>query len=185
MRELILKVWCDICAMERGEDGLQLPMHMEASHTYTIGVVAGEARPALKLLEVCDTHNKVATELIDLLAQVGQTPDMPTVKPAARQAQPLSEAQGAAKRLVPCPACRLEVQRNTMVSHVWRHHRKDSRPDLHLTCPTCREKSANPAGLAAHRRQIHDFDALADALSGVDVERYPALAVYRRNGVKL
>jgi hypothetical protein len=176
MRELILKVWCDVCALERLGD------HMEAQHTYTVGAVSGESRPALKVLELCDTHNKLATDLMELLAQVGQTL---AAKPA-RQAPPPEERQPTnAQRLVACPACRLEVARNAMVAHVWRHHRSDSRPDHHLICPTCREVTSSPAGLAAHRRNVHGFDAVADALSGVDEARYPALASWRKSGGQL
>lgn len=185
MRELILKVWCDICALERVSGGLDIVVNVEAQHTYTMGAVVGESRPALKVVELCDTHNKVATELIELLNQLGQTPDVAPKQSAPAPARPPSfPTSDNAKRLVPCPCCRVEVARNTMVAHVWRH-RPDKRPELHLQCPTCRERAANPAGLAAHRRQAHDFDALADALSGVDESRYPALTVYRKSGGKL
>jgi hypothetical protein len=180
MRELILKVWCDLCALERVSGGLDIAVNVEAKHTYTLGAVQGESRPALKVLELCDTHDKVATDLIELLGQLGQTPELKT-KPAP-VAPPPVERQGTAKRLVPCPCCRVETGRNTLVAHVWGRHRTDQRPDLHGVCPECKLRVDSNTGLSAHRRSSHGFDALVEALAGVDEKRYPALVSYRKNG---
>ena len=34
-------------------------------------------------------------------------------------------------------------------------------------CPECRAEYPTGQGLASHRRLVHDYDALSDALSGV------------------
>lgn len=183
MRELILKVWCDICALERVSGGLDIQVNVEAHHTYTIGAVVGESKPALKVLELCDTHNKVATDLIELLGHLGQTPTV-----AAHPVRPpihTPEAVEHARRPVPCPACRTEIGRNTMVAHVWARHRTDERPDLKGVCPECRLRVDSNTGLSAHRRSAHGYDALEDALAGVDTDRWPALVSYRKNGAQL
>jgi Drought induced 19 protein (Di19), zinc-binding len=164
MRELIQKVWCDACYQEGAHQ-------VEASHTYTLGIVGGEQRPALKLLELCDTHDKLATELLGLLAGIGQLPELKAKKAVAPPSAP---------RIQICPACKAEIWGNAMIKHVWDMHRKDERPQYHGVCPTCREVQNNAAGLAAHRRMAHDFSALEDALSGVSETDYPALRAWRR-----
>jgi hypothetical protein len=76
----------------------------------------------------------------------------------------------------------VQVGRNTLVAHVWARHRTDARVDLKGICPECKMRVETNTGLSAHRRSTHGWDALLDALSGVDTERYPALASYRKNG---
>ena len=155
MREMVWNKWCDACYAD-GE------AKVPALLTFTAGVVAGEARPGLKVLELCDQHSKLVTDLQALLAETGQLPDLTAKpKPAAPAATPY------AQRMTVCPICRAEFARNGMVSHVWRAHRTDRRPDHHGRCPTCGEQQRNSAGLAAHRRLEHGYDALEDALSGV------------------
>jgi len=152
MRELVLNKWCDTCYLE---EEAKVPV----AFTFTAGVVLSENRPELKVVELCERHSKPFTDLQALLAKIGQTPDVPAKAPA--------QPSGYPQRLMVCPICRAEYARNGMVSHVWRAHRTDKRPDLNGRCPTCREQQDNGAGLAAHRRITHGYDALQDALSGV------------------
>ena len=154
MREMRIDKWCDSCYLE---DEARVP----AVSSFTVGIVAGETRPELKLLELCERHSKAVTELQALLGEVSH-PELPP-KPAAKPAPP---SAAYAQRLMACPICDLEYARNGMVSHVWRAHRTDKRPNHNGRCPTCREMQVSAAGLAAHRRIAHGYDALEDALSG-------------------
>lgn len=153
--------FCDLCHLENER--------VEAPHTYTIGVVAGENRPALKVLELCDTHDKVATELMALLATIGQPPDL-KAKPAAANIgrPPLDVPRGADGRPQgDCPVCGQTMARNGMVSHIWQAHRPDTKPPAPTRCPECGERPGSPQAMAQHRRVTHGYDAVADALAGV------------------
>jgi hypothetical protein len=152
MREMIMRRWCDVCFAE-GQ------LQQEAAHTFTVGAVVGEARPALKVVETCDVHQKMVADLMELLNGIGQIPEF---KKAALPAAPVLTHPA-----VECPICRMDVGRNTLVAHVWNKHRTDARPPTPKTCPECGERFDNGTGMSAHRRSIHDFDALADALGGV------------------
>lgn len=152
MREMVMNRWCDSCFLE---DQAKVP----AAHTFTVGASNGESRPALKVLELCERHAKLILDVQALLAETGQTPELSSRRPAP--------TAPTGQRLTPCPVCQRSVPRNQLVAHVWRHHRADRRPDHHGKCPTCHEQQENGAGLAAHRRITHGYDALADALSGV------------------
>jgi hypothetical protein len=155
MRELIQKCWCDQCWHE---DHLQ----QEATATYTIGLVAGEQRPSLKILELCDTHNKLAVDLMDLLKDIGQLADLkPRAVRLPSAAAPVEPPRKA------CPICRRDVQANVMVNHIWTNHRTDERPPTLTVCPECRKTVATGQGMSAHRRTAHNYDAVLDALSGV------------------
>lgn len=162
MREVRVLSWCDFCHLDNEQT--------EADHTYTLGIVAGENRPALKVLEVCELHSKPITELVALLATIGQTPDLKP-KPAAAKAvgRPKEDAPRNAQGqlLADCPVCGQTRARNGMVSHIWQAHRPDPKPQAPTRCPECGERSANTQAMAQHRRVVHGYDALADALSGV------------------
>jgi len=153
MREMTMNHWCDSCFLEA-------QTKEPAVHTFTVGACTGESRPALKVLELCERHSKLVLDLQALLAETGQVPE--PAKLTARLA-PLKKRSA----LTPCPVCQGTVPRNTMVAHVWRHHRTDERPKTDAKCPTCHEQQRDGAGLAAHRRIAHEYDALADALAGV------------------
>lgn len=165
MRELVMRKWCDACYAD-GE--IQEP----ATTTYTIGAVSGETRPALRVVELCERHDKVATDLIHLLSGIGQLPDFAqkTQKPLSainegKQGRPFTSAENAA-RTMPCPICDIGIVRSAMINHVWSQHRTDPKPVYGTTCPDCRAEYDTGQGVAAHRRSEHGFDALADALSG-------------------
>lgn len=158
MREMIMRSWCDACYAD-GE------LQQEAVKTYTIGIVSGENRPALKLLELCDTHDKIAQDLIHLLSEVGQLPDIK--KPVGR---PPSEVvhQASSSKIVDCPVCGEGISRGGLVAHIWAQHRPgETKPVYGPACPECRVEYDTGQGLAAHRRAEHGFDAVAEALDGV------------------
>jgi len=157
MREMVWNKWCDACY----SDG---QAKVAALHTFTVGAVVGETRPGLKVLELCEQHGKLVTDLQALMAETGQLPDFAAAKP---KPAPVATSTPYAHRLTVCPICRGEYARNGMVSHVWRAHRTDQRPDYQGRCPDCGEDQFTGAGLAAHRRTAHGYDALEDALSGV------------------
>lgn len=153
MREMIMRRWCDECWHE-GQ------LQNEASFTYTMGVVQGESRPALKVLELCEDHNKLAVDLMDLLKEIGQLPDFTQAKKTPASSTP------AVPQLA-CPVCGMAMAKTSLIGHVWSKHRTDRRPDQPRNCPTCGEFIDNGTGMSAHRRSSHGFDALADALAGV------------------
>lgn len=131
----------------------------EATHTYTVGLVAGETKPALKVLELCDRHDKLAGELAGILAGIGQTPALPAKVVAPAPTPPPSRPSWD------CPLCGEHLGRNVAVAHVWNRHRRDVRPEIPKRCPDCGHP-ATGQGMTAHRRSAHGYDALADALSG-------------------
>ena len=149
MREVVVMAWCDACALEDAKTA--------AVSTFTVGIVAGESRPALKLLELCERHNKLIVDVQLLLAEVGQAPD---VKPAK---QPAAVGRG----LVACPICDKEMTRNGLVGHIWSQHRQQERPAPPTTCPDCGQAFSGAAGCGNHRVYTHGWDPVADALSGV------------------
>lgn len=155
MREVVVRAWCDAC----WQDGEQ---RTPSTRTYTAGIVSGETRPGLKLVELCDVHDKMAVDLMALLADIGTVPDL---KPKPKTPEPVSNS--GATRLVPCPVCHIDVQRNGLVSHIWSNHRSDEKPVYGTLCPECRTQYDTGQGLAAHRRSVHGYDAVAEALSGV------------------
>src|SRR6476469_5372504 len=108
MREVVVMAWCDACALEDAKTA--------AVTTYTVGVVAGESRPALKLLELCERHNKLIAEVQQLLADVGQQPELGPK--AATRAQTAYVSSGAAEHVL-CPICQASVTRQALINHVW------------------------------------------------------------------
>lgn len=155
MREVVMLSWCDGCQLEGA-------LRTEATHTWTVGAVAGESKPALKVLELCDIHNKVIADLMVLLADVGQTPQLaPAPKPLGRPRiyEPVD--------LTPCPVCRTELNPGSLIGHVWTHHRKDKRPPAPKQCPDCGAGFNSAASCGTHRKSVHGFDPLDFALSGV------------------
>lgn len=160
MREIVMLKWCDGCQLEGA-------LRTEATHTFTVGCVAGEQRPGLKVLELCDIHHKVIADLQQLLAEVGQTPELPPKPKPAESSTASYYATSRNSEPVQCPVCAKDMIRGSLIGHVWSHHRKDKRPPAPTVCPDCGERYPSPAGCGVHRRQVHDFDALADVLSGV------------------
>lgn len=159
VREIRVLAWCDVCHLEHE----QTP----AEHAYSIGIVAGETRPAIKVLELCETHDKIAAELIALLAGIGTTPEL-KAKPAAMGRPPAPGPRTNTGRLLrDCPVCDQTVPSNTLVSHIWQRHRTDPKPAALMRCPDCGLRGNNTQHVAAHRRAAHGHDALTEALAGV------------------
>jgi len=156
MREVVVMRWCDACQQE---DMTKTP----ATSTFTIGAVAGESKPALKVLELCERHEKLITDLQLLLREVGQQPEM---APTATRAQHSYASSGAAEQVL-CPVCQASVTRQALINHVWNRHRTEGRPEAPKVCPECRVSYPSPAGCGVHRRMAHGYDPLAEALAGV------------------
>jgi hypothetical protein len=161
VREVVVMRWCDACHQEDTKTA--------ASSTFTVGIVAGESRPALKLLELCERHEKQIVELQLLLQEVGQTPDVPP-RPAAPTAD--RYARSSASEPVSCPVCGKGMTGAGLLGHVWGQHRTDERPDPPKVCPECRLEYNTASGCAVHRRNAHGFDPVAEALSGVKGYRH-------------
>jgi uncharacterized C2H2 Zn-finger protein len=147
-REIIVASWCDRC---QAIDDRKEP----ATHTYTIGLVKGETRPALKIVELCDAHDPMLADLFDLLAK-----NSIPLEPATR-AEPADD--------LACRVCGKEfTARSSTVQHVWQVHRPGE-PRVGqepARCPECRE-SFDPAGMRAHRSRAHGYTALDRAYDGL------------------
>lgn len=152
-REVIIASWCDRCdALER---------KTAATHTYTIGIVKGENRPALRVVELCDDHDPMLADLFDLLAKNSIPLDPDALKPAAPSPAP------ARRDREECRVCGAEVARSSLITHVWTQHRAgETRPAPPVRCPECR-KSIPPAGMSMHRNRAHGVSALDEAYSGL------------------
>jgi hypothetical protein len=152
MREVVVMRWCDACHQEDAKTA--------ATSAFTVGIVAGESRPALKLLELCERHEKLIVELQLLLSEVGQTPE---VKPKA-QAQ---EYLPTARDVLACPICGREMTKGGLVGHVWIQHAGTQRPEPPTICPDCRLSFSSASACGVHRRSAHRYDPLEDALVAV------------------
>ena len=151
-REIIVASWCDRC---QAIDDRKEP----ATHTYTIGLVKGETRPALKIVELCDAHDPMLADLFDLLAK-----NAIPLEPPAKRADPADD--------LVCRVCGKEfTARTSTVSHVWNIHRTDTTRAEAMQaqpsrCPECREPFS-PEGMRAHRTRAHGWTALDEAYSGL------------------
>lgn len=111
MREITISKYCESCWLE-GEQ------RTPAVGSWVIGIVPGESgRPALKVLDLCDVHANVVTDLAGLLAKTATVP-IPAAAPAKAPA-------AGPKRSVPCRVCQLQVNRSSLTTHVWSKHRTD------------------------------------------------------------
>lgn len=146
-REIIVASWCDRC---QAIDDRKEP----ATHTYTIGLVKGETRPALKVVELCDAHDPMLADLFDLLAK-----NSIPLEPAKKQ--PASELE--------CRICGREFSaRTSIVQHVWQVHRpgEDRLGEQPARCPECGD-SYSPDGMRRHRSRVHGYTALDAAYEGI------------------
>lgn len=161
MRETVIRAWCDAC----WQDGEQ---RTPSTHSYTAGIVVGETRPGLKLLELCDMHDKLALDLMALLADIGTVPEF---KVKSKAPEPV--VQYAMSKTVSCPVCNTGLTRSSLVNHIWSNHRTDNKPNVGTVCPECRTEYDTGQGVAAHRRFEHGHDAVAEALAGVKGYKAP------------
>jgi uncharacterized protein YbaR (Trm112 family) len=155
MREIEIKAWCDRCWAD-GE------RREPSAGQWTMAVISGDvAHPSAKVLDFCESCAKDVAALAELVALSNTLPSKAAKAPEPQHRSP------AKFRMVPCPVCRNEVNRSSLVGHVWSQHRTDRRPEMPLTCPDCRETYDSGQGIATHRRLAHGFDAVVDALTGV------------------
>jgi len=165
MREVQIVKSCDMCYHEYEGDGE--PPKIEATHTVKMAIALIESvSPPFKVLDLCDMHVKAFTELHSFINDV----PLPAPAPAAPMAKPalFKAPSGEGNRMVHCPVCQKPNKRATMVAHVWQHHRKDLKPEAPVgKCPDCNEHYDSGQGMSAHRRSVHGYDALIEALAGV------------------
>lgn len=159
MREIQIVQWCDMC--ESVDDEQQLPLDRSpATQAFVISIRAeDESAHAARLIDVCDAHAKQFAELSKLLL------GMPLATAVKSKATPPPEQK---YRRVPCPVCQADVERSSLVAHIWAKHAHTTRPELLVgKCPDCAEVIDTATGLAAHRRVVHEYNAVVDALSNV------------------
>lgn len=168
MRRVKIEQWCDFCWQDDEQE-------TEAVRCYTVGVVEGETRPALRIVETCEMHSKLIGDLLGALE--GCVPfqaDHPATGKAAVQRDPQAALFATARRPLPpsqqphdCPLCSRTLGKGALVEHIWKTHRTDDRPQAPTSCPDCglRMKSAQAVG--QHRRHSHGYDALEAVLAGV------------------
>lgn len=176
MREVIVRAWCDACWAD-GE------VRTEAAQSWVIGVVASEnARPTLHKVETCEMHSKTYVDLLAFLNTtelLGALPPKPGRPPARSSVTPPREAIGPGRpgsgpngeylnpRTV-CPVCHNEMATTSLTLHVWKAHTdKGGRVEQPTHCPDCGAYFDNGQAMGQHRRRLHAYDSLTEALSFV------------------
>lgn len=156
MRELIIKSWCDRCEA-LGND------RAEARHTYTIGIVKGETRPAPRVIELCDSCDAEIDWLPKLVADHSIPLDS---KHPAPLAKPLAATYSTDR--VECRVCGNTLAKTAILGHVWAKHRPgQTRPVPPTVCPECRTIFENGTGMWMHRSSMHGVTALDEAYKGL------------------
>jgi hypothetical protein len=157
MRELIIRAWCDRCESLGNE-------RTEAKHTYSVGIVKGETRPAPRVIELCDECDAAIDWLPKLLADHSNPLD-PKARPAAApQSAPAATLQGDREI---CRVCGRELGRSALIGHIWSQHRRgQKRPPPPSVCPECREVF-EIQGMTMHRVLQHGFSPIEDAYKGL------------------
>ncbi len=171
MREPIILRWCDVCAHESDA-------RTEATETYTVSIVADERNDgARRLVETCEQHGKQLRDVMELVSAVsipvGAT--TPFHRPAAREnsydrARRLGSPSVAPQQ---CPECD-ETKSGTqaLAAHIYSQHlgRAGGVPvrSYPFACPECGESQSTANKYGAHRRLVHDMNALKDALAELE-----------------
>jgi hypothetical protein len=152
VRELIVRAWCDRCeALGHSRT--------EAKHTYTIGIVKGETRPALRVVELCDECDSAE---IDVMIKMVADHSIP-LEPKA-PAKPIGPALSTDR--VECLVCHGTMNRSSLVGHIWSQHRAgEKRPQQPAKCPECHKPFDE--GMGMHRSRIHGWSALDEAYVGL------------------
>lgn len=156
MREMIIKAWCDRC------EALGQP-RTEARHLYTVGIVKGEARPALKVIELCDSCDSTEIDMLSkILADHSLPVDRAKLAPAAHT--PDQSADYIHPR-VECRICGNQISKSSLVSHIWATHRPgETKPSHPARCPDCHLVSPN---MGMHRARAHGWSAIDQAYEGL------------------
>lgn len=153
-RETVVLRWCDPCMLDgKGR--------VEATHTYTVGIVEGESRPQLYLLEVCDEHDTAVLDLRKVVTDSAPVP--PREQPAAPvRVNPQTE----------CRVCGATISRGGLVGHVWSAHRRgQQRAEPGMTkCPECRQNFDTSLRMHGHRKAEHGRTQLDDAYEGLTLK---------------
>ena len=158
MRETVVNAWCDACM---ADDEIREP----AAYTYTIGIQQGEtARPPLKVLELCEIHNKLISDLMMLLEETGQIPDVKAAPvKVTRDRRGADTLESNPPMECPIPDCDKELRRNSLTNHIWSQHlggvgTKKAQP---AKCPTCGERAEQ---MMMHRSAAHGYGQLQEAI---------------------
>lgn len=153
MREIV--AFCDRCWAD-GE------RRESSKGQRTIAIAVGDnPHPTPKVLDFCEPCLKDIDALGELVAGSVIYPTK------AVTTAPSTHSAPSKVRTVECPVCALTTPRASLVGHVWNKHRNDLRPEIPLICPDCSEPYESGQGMATHRRVVHGYDALTDALAGV------------------
>jgi hypothetical protein len=157
MREVIFKAWCDRC------ESLGQP-RTEALHTYSIGIVKGETKPAIRVIELCDACDSAE---VDILSKLLATHSIPLdTKSAAIPAAPARHTGGydpSAKQ--ECRICNRDYSVSSLAQHIWAVHRGQPKPPPQPTrCPDC---GITIPGMGQHRSQAHGWSAIQEAYKGL------------------
>lgn len=164
MQTIEIRQWCDFCYA----DGEQLT---PAAVTFTLGLVEGETRPVLRVLQACEPHSKPVHELRELGLKLGKLDEANKLASAGRPpskipADPDRPTRGPDTAPTQCPLCQIETTtRSALVTHIWSTHRRgEPRPQIPRVCPEC-GKDYPSSNMASHRK-THGVDAVEVALAG-------------------
>ena len=155
MRELIIRAWCDRCESLGNE-------RTEAKHTYSVGIVKGETRPAPRVIELCDGCDAEIDWLPKLLADHSIPLDTKHPQAVAQRA-PAAPVVGDR---VECKVCGRSLTKTAIIGHLWSQHHRKPRPGPPSVCPECREVF-DPQGMTMNRVLQHGFSPIEDAYRGL------------------
>lgn len=145
MREVVTRVWCDVCAKESlWNEGEEVP-----------AVVIGTLKP--RVVALCEPHRK---ELFDPFQEV--LTDLGQIVPDALMGGSPRKGVGGRPSVeqLTCPACgHVSPNKSALTSHTKNMHDasiEELRGEpLPYECPECQRKFGRPQGMAAHRRTVH------------------------------
>ena len=162
MRELQMKTFCDVCRLDSDDDDIREP----ATACYTVGVMQGEGRPVPKVLDLCEDHVGPLEDLLELLSGIDQLPGGDVVRKTGAKVALKAPPAPQNRNESPCAICHGQFSTAGLTQHIWKAHRPDPKPPMPARCPECGSRHGGP-GMAAHRRIVHGYSSIDDALSGV------------------
>jgi hypothetical protein len=165
MKEIIIKKWCDMCWL----DGEQ---RTASTQSWTVGILAGENRPIPRVVETCETHGKVIGDLLELTGNLELLPtsgEQASAKVVPNTGRPPRSVDGEyAGVRMECPACHVEYSKSSLALHIWtRHQHQPGRPPQPTNCPDCGEYLESAGAMGMHRRGVHGYDPIEEALQGL------------------